>query len=41
MKNSSILINTSRGGIIDQEDLVEALKAKQIFAAGKKRQYQN
>ena len=41
MKNSSILINTSRGGIIDQEDLVEALKSKQIFAAGRKRQYQN
>jgi len=34
MKNSSILINTSRGGIIDQEDLIEALKSGQIFAAG-------
>ena len=40
MKNSSILINTSRGGIIDQEDLIEALKSGQIFAAGRKRQYQ-
>jgi len=34
MKNSSILINTSRGGIIDQEDLIEALQSGQIFAAG-------
>ena len=34
MKNTSIFINTSRGGIVDQEDLVEALSSKQIFAAG-------
>jgi len=34
MKKTSILINTSRGGIIDQEDLVEALEQKEIFAAG-------
>ena len=34
MKKSSILINTSRGGIIDQDDLVEALKAGDIYAAG-------
>jgi glyoxylate/hydroxypyruvate reductase len=34
MKNNSILINTSRGGIINQDDLVEALKNKEIFAAG-------
>jgi len=34
MKQSSILINTSRGGIVNQEDLVEALKNKEIFAAG-------
>jgi len=34
MKKNSILINTSRGGIINQEDLVEALKNKEIFAAG-------
>ena len=34
MKQTSILINTSRGGIINQEDLVEALKNKDIFAAG-------
>ena len=34
MKKTSILINTSRGGIIQQEDLVEALKSGGIFAAG-------
>merc|ERR1712083_187781 len=34
MKKTAILINTSRGGIIDQEDLVEALEQKEIFAAG-------
>jgi len=34
MKSSSILVNTSRGGIINQDDLVEALKNKTIFAAG-------
>ena len=34
MKKTSILINTSRGGIIDQKDLVEALEQKEIFAAG-------
>jgi len=34
MKQTSILINTSRGGIINQDDLVEALKNKDIFAAG-------
>ena len=34
MKKTAILINTSRGGIIDQEDLVEALEQKKIFAAG-------
>jgi len=34
MKTSSILINTSRGGIINQDDLVTALKEGKIFAAG-------
>jgi len=34
MKKTSILINTSRGGIINQDDLVEALKDNEIFAAG-------
>merc|ERR1711971_538317 len=33
-KSSSILINTSRGGIINQGDLVSALKEGKIFAAG-------
>ena len=34
MKKTSILINTSRGGIINQDDLVEALTSGGIFAAG-------
>merc|ERR1711971_1154480 len=34
MKRSSILINTSRGGIINQDDLVSALNERKIFAAG-------
>eukprot|EP00088_Acartia_fossae_P027983 TRINITY_DN28758_c0_g1_i3.p1 TRINITY_DN28758_c0_g1~~TRINITY_DN28758_c0_g1_i3.p1 ORF type:complete len:326 (+),score=41.95 TRINITY_DN28758_c0_g1_i3:55-1032(+) len=34
MKPSSVLINISRGGIINQEDLYTALKQNKIFAAG-------
>lgn len=34
MKGYSILINTSRGGIIDEKDLVEALKMRTIGGAG-------
>jgi len=34
MKDTAIFINTSRGGIVDQEALVEALENKTIFAAG-------
>lgn len=34
MKPSAILINTARGGIVDQEALVEALQAHQIRGAG-------
>lgn len=34
MKPSSIIINTARGEVIDQEALVWALKEKKIFAAG-------
>jgi len=34
MKKTSVLINTSRGGVINQEDLVEALTNGKIFAAG-------
>ncbi|MCS5422116.1 MULTISPECIES: NAD(P)-dependent oxidoreductase [Psychrilyobacter] len=33
MKNSSILINVSRGGVIDEELLIEGLKSKQIMSA--------
>ena len=34
MKPNAILINTSRGGLINQEDLAEALKQGKIFGAG-------
>ena len=34
MKKTAVLINTSRGGIINQEDLVEALSSGSILAAG-------
>lgn len=34
MKNSAILINTSRGGVVNQDDLYEALTYGRIRAAG-------
>ena len=34
MKSSSVLINTARGGIVDEEALFEALKSGTIWAAG-------
>ncbi|XP_017082282.1 glyoxylate reductase/hydroxypyruvate reductase [Drosophila eugracilis] len=34
MKPNCILINTARGGVVDQKALYEALKNKQILAAG-------
>lgn len=34
MKSSSILINTARGGIVDEKALYEALKDGEIWAAG-------
>ncbi|PIZ50554.1 hydroxyacid dehydrogenase [Candidatus Woesearchaeota archaeon CG_4_10_14_0_2_um_filter_33_13] len=34
MKSTAYLINTSRGGIIDQKELIKALKKKKIAGAG-------
>ncbi|CAO1346869.1 unnamed protein product [Diamesa tonsa] len=34
MKNTSVLINVARGGVVDQEALIDALKSGKIFAAG-------
>ena len=34
MKPTAILINCARGGIVNEEDLYQALKAEQIFGAG-------
>lgn len=34
MKSTAILINTSRGAVVDQRALYDALKEKVIFAAG-------
>ncbi|XP_036329275.1 LOW QUALITY PROTEIN: glyoxylate reductase/hydroxypyruvate reductase [Rhagoletis pomonella] len=34
MKKSAVLVNIGRGGVVNQPDLYEALKTKQIFAAG-------
>jgi lactate dehydrogenase-like 2-hydroxyacid dehydrogenase len=33
MKRNAILVNTSRGGVVDQDALYQALKSNQIFAA--------
>ena len=34
MKRTSVFVNTSRGGVVDQDDLFEALNAGTIAAAG-------
>ena len=34
MKSSAIFVNTSRGGLVNQQDLYDALVSNQIAAAG-------
>ena len=34
LKKNAILLNTSRGGVVDEDYLVEMLRSKQIFGAG-------
>ena len=34
MKDNSIIVNTARGGIINEQDLYWALKNKKIYGAG-------
>lgn len=34
MKKKAVFVNTSRGGVVKQEDLIDALKTKTIWAAG-------
>ena len=34
MKNTSIIINVSRGGVVNEKDLNEAINRKIIFGAG-------
>jgi D-3-phosphoglycerate dehydrogenase / 2-oxoglutarate reductase len=34
MKQNAIVINTSRGGVVEQKDLIDALREKRIYCAG-------
>ena len=34
MKDGVILVNTSRGGLVDTNDLIEGIRARKFFAVG-------
>ena len=34
MKDGVILVNTSRGGLVKTEDLIEGIRARKFFAVG-------
>jgi D-3-phosphoglycerate dehydrogenase len=34
MKNGSIIVNTSRGGVLDEDHLIELLSSEHLYGAG-------